>query len=126
MAMRTPLRRVRGLGSAHEGTDHFWMQRLTSVAAVPLTIVVVGVVLAAAGADFAAARALIGSPVVAIVLLLTVAVYVLHMHIGMQEIIIDYVHAPAAKIASLMLNTAFAAVVGLACVFAILKLAFGS
>jgi len=124
--LRTPLRRVRGLGAAHEGTGHFWRQRLTSVAAIPLTLVLIAVCFAAAGADYATARAFLGSPLIAITLLLTVLVYVVHMRIGMEEILVDYVHAPGLKLVSLILNTFFCVVVGLVCVFAILKMAFGA
>lgn len=123
---RTPLRRVQGLGAAHDGTEHFWRQRLTSLAAIPLTVFLIGACLAVASADYATVHAFLASPLVAVTLLLLVFVYVVHMRIGMQEILVDYVHAPGAKFATLILNTFFCVVVGLVCVFAILKLAFGS
>ena len=126
MDMRTPLRRVRGLGAAHEGTAAFWRQRVTSLAAVPLSVFLIAACVTIAGADYATVRAALASPLLAIALLLLVLVYVVHMRIGMEEIVLDYVHAPGPKYASLILNTFFCAVIGLVCVFAILKLAFGS
>lgn len=125
MAMRTPLKNVRRLGSAKEGTDHFWRQRVTSVAALLLLPFVLWLVLAVIGADYEAVRRILGNPVVAILLLLFIVTSVVHMRIGMQVIIEDYVHADGAKVALLMLNTFFSILVGLACVFAVLRLSFG-
>ena len=125
MAMRTPLKNVRRLGSAKEGTDHFWRQRVTSVAGLLLLPFVLWLVLAVTGADYEAVRRILGNPVVAILLLLFIVTSVVHMRIGMQVIIEDYVHADGAKVALLMLNTFFSILVGLACVFAVLRLSFG-
>ena len=125
MAMRTPLKNVRRLGSAKEGTDHFWRQRVTSVAALLLLPFVLWLVLAVIGADYEAVRRILGNPVVAILLLLFIVTSIVHMRIGMQVIIEDYVHADGAKVALLMLNTFFSILVGLACVFAVLRLSFG-
>ena len=125
MDMRTPLGKVRGLGSAKEGTEHFWRQRLTSVAAVPLTIAFIVIVIALLGRNHAAAVQILGSPLVAIVMLLFILTTVYHMCIGMQEVIIDYVHDDLMKFVALMANTCFGVVVGLASAYAILKLSFG-
>lgn len=124
--MRTPLNRVRGLGSAKEGADHFWRQRLTAVANLPLTLFLVGTLAAYAGADHAAVAAYLASPPVAIAMLCLVISVTVHMRLGMQAIIEDYVHAEGLRIACLMLNTFFAIAVALACVYAILKLSFGA
>jgi succinate dehydrogenase / fumarate reductase membrane anchor subunit len=123
--MRTPMRRVRGLGPGRSGTMTFWHQRLTSAAGVPLTIALVVIVLMLAGRSHAAAVQILGSPPVAIVLLLFVANMTYHMWIGMQEIIIDYVHDDKWKILSVVANTFFVFLVGFASAFAILKLSFG-
>ncbi|MEM8812546.1 MAG: succinate dehydrogenase, hydrophobic membrane anchor protein [Pseudomonadota bacterium] len=125
MSMRTPLSKVRGLGSAKEGTDHFWMQRLTGVANIPLMIFFVFLVVGMSGADHEAAASMIGSPIVAIVLLLMLVSGLYHMRLGMQTIIEDYVHAEGVKIACLMANTFFTVAVGAACVYAVLKISFG-
>jgi succinate dehydrogenase / fumarate reductase membrane anchor subunit len=126
MKLRTPLGQVRGLGAAHEGTDIFWVQRLTSIASIPLTLFLVGSCLYLIGADYEAARAYISSVFVAPALILVVVVFIWHMHIGMKEILVDYVHAPAFKFASLISNTMFSVLLGLVCVYAILKLCFAS
>ncbi len=127
MSLRTPLGRVRGLGSAKEGTEHWWAQRLTAVALVPLTFLFVALVFAfvALGDDHAKAAALMGNPLVAIVMLLFIVAGIYHMKLGMQVVIEDYVHHEAVKTVSLIALSLFSFAVGAACVFAVLKLAFG-
>jgi succinate dehydrogenase / fumarate reductase membrane anchor subunit len=124
-SMRTPLARVRGLGSAKSGTGHFWLQRVTAVANVILTIIFLGVVIALVGKPYPAAVALLSHPLVAILMLLFVVSGAVHMRIGMQVVIEDYIHGEGAKIAAVMANTFFAIAIGAACVFALLKLSFG-
>jgi len=123
--MRTAARRVRGLGAARSGTGDFWHQRVTSVAGIPLTIALIVIVIALLGRSHAAAVQILGSPLVAIIMLLFILNCTYHMWIGMQEIILDYVHEDKSKFLSLMANTFFVIAVGLACAFAILKLSFG-
>ncbi len=123
--MRTPMRRVRGFGAAHSGTGHFWHQRVTSVAGIPLSIALVIIVVALLGRSHAAVVQILGSPIVAIIMLLFIINTAYHMWIGMQEIILDYVHEEKLKLMSLMANTFFVFVVAFASVFAILKLSFG-
>jgi len=124
-SMRTPLGRVRHLGSAHHGTRAFWHQRLTSVANVPLTIAVIVIVMGMLGRNHAAVVQILGSTFVSITLILFVLSSVYHMWIGMQVIIEDYVHHENSKFAMLMANTFFSIAVGLAAVYAIFKLSFG-
>ncbi|PSJ62045.1 succinate dehydrogenase, hydrophobic membrane anchor protein [Pseudaminobacter soli (ex Li et al. 2025)] len=123
--MRTPLKKVRGLGSAHEGTDHFWRQRLTAIANVPLTLFFVGLLVSLNGADYAQVRAVLANPFVALILIAMLLSALYHMRLGMQVIIEDYVHGEGGKLVLLMLNTFFTIAVGVASVFALLKLAFG-
>ena len=123
-SMRTTVRQVRYLGSAKAGTHHVWHMRLTSFALLPLTIAFVWVVLSLIGKDYNAARAALGSPFVAIIMLLFVLSSIYHMMLGMQTIIEDYVHAEPAKTVSLMANTFFSICIGLACVYAVLRLSF--
>jgi succinate dehydrogenase / fumarate reductase, membrane anchor subunit len=122
---RTPLARVRGLGSAKSGTTHFWHQRLTSVAGIPLTIAFVLIVVALLGRNHAAAQQILGSPLVAIVMLLFIGSTTYHMCIGMQVIIEDYVHDEIPKLTLIMLNIFFSVAVALASAYAIFKLSFG-
>ena len=123
--MRTPMSRVRGLGAAHSGTHHFWHQRVTSVAGVPLCIALIVIVIGLLGRSHAAVVQILGSPIVAIIMLLFIINIVYHMWIGMQEIIIDYVHEDRLKLATLLGNTFFCFAIALASAFAILKLSFG-
>jgi succinate dehydrogenase / fumarate reductase, membrane anchor subunit len=122
--MSTPLARVRGLGSAKAGTEHFWRQRLTAVANVPLIIAFVVTVVALLGRNHAAVVQILGSPLVAVVMLLFIVSITTHMRIGMQVIIEDYVHDERAKLALLIANTFFTVAVALASAFAILTLSF--
>lgn len=126
MSMRTPLKNVRHLGSAREGASHFVMQRLTGVANVVLAIFLVWLVTKIAGADYKTARAMLHNPFVALGLLALIGSGVIHMRLGMQTIIEDYVHTEGAKLAALAANTFFAILIGLSSVFAILKLSFGA
>jgi succinate dehydrogenase / fumarate reductase, membrane anchor subunit len=126
MSLRTPLARVRGLGSAKEGTDHFWRQRLTAVSNIFLVSFLILLLARYAGADYATVRQALSHPVNAVALLLLVLSATVHMRLGMQTIIEDYVHSEGRKVAALMLNTFFALLVGVTCVFAVLKLSFGA
>jgi succinate dehydrogenase / fumarate reductase membrane anchor subunit len=123
---RTPLARVRGLGSAKEGTDHFWKQRVTAVANLILVSIAIYLIVRLAGADYLVVKRTLAKPQNAIVLLLLVLSGVTHMRLGMQTIIEDYVHADGYKIVALMFNTFFALLVGLTCAYAVLKLSFGA
>jgi succinate dehydrogenase / fumarate reductase membrane anchor subunit len=122
--MSTPLARVRGLGSAKSGTEHFWRQRLTAVANVPLSIAFVFIVIGLLGRNHAAVVQILGSPLVAVIMLLFILSITIHMRIGMQVIIEDYVHDEGHKFFLLMANTFFAVAVALASAFAILTLSF--
>lgn len=122
--LSTPLGRVRGLGSARSGTGEFWRQRLTAVAGVPLTIAFVVIVVGLLGRNHAAVVQILGSPFVAVVMLLFIATICVHMRIGMQVIIEDYVHDERHKLFLLMANTFFTVAIGLASAFAIFTLSF--
>jgi len=123
--MSTPLARVRGLGSAKSGTEHFWRQRLTAVANIPLTIAFIIILMSLMGRSYPAVKQILGSPLIAILMLLFILSATYHMRLGMQVIIEDYVHHEVAKLSLIMANTFFAVAIGLASAFAILKLSFG-
>lgn len=125
-SMRTPLKTVRRLGSAKEGTDHFWKQRMTGVANLFLAVFLVWLLVSLAGADHARVKASLANPFVALPLLLLILSAMIHMRLGMQTIIEDYVRGEGSKIVLLMLNTFFAILVGVASVFAVLRLTLGA
>jgi succinate dehydrogenase / fumarate reductase membrane anchor subunit len=122
--MSTPLGRVRGLGAARSGTQHFWRQRLTAVANVPLTIAFILIVVGLLGRNHAAVVQILGSPLIAVIMLLFILSVTMHMRIGMQVIIEDYVHDESTKLILVMANTFFTVAVALASAFAILMLSF--
>jgi succinate dehydrogenase / fumarate reductase, membrane anchor subunit len=124
-SMRTPLGRVRNLGASHSGTSDFWRQRLTAVAMVLLMVPVIVVVMMLLGRNQAGAAQILGSPLVAIVLLLFIVASAWHMKIGMQVVIEDYVHNEKLKLAVIMANNFFSVAVALISIYAILKLSSG-
>lgn len=119
---RTPLKTIRHLGSAREGTEHFIRQRLTALANAILVIVLAFVAIALSERTYPEAIALVGSPWVAVPLALAILSVCLHLRIGLQVIIEDYVHSDGLRILLLVLNTFFAAAVGAAALFAIVRI----
>ena len=126
MSMRTPLKNVRRLGSAKEGADHFWQQRVTAVANIALGLFLVWLIASMSGQGHATVKTWLANPLVAIALLLLIFSGTYHMRLGMQVIIEDYISAEGSKVVLLMLNTFFAIAIGLASAFAILKINFGA
>ncbi len=125
MSMRSDLGKVRGLGAAHSGTEHFLMQRVTAIANVPLVIFLLYFVISHLGAPRAAVLESLKNPLAAIALSLSIISITWHMKLGLQMVIEDYVHGHGAKITALLLNLFYA--LGLAAIglYAILKMSFG-
>jgi succinate dehydrogenase / fumarate reductase membrane anchor subunit len=123
--LRSPLGRAVGLGSAKEGVEHWWMQRLTAIALVPLALWFVASVIALAGADHVAVIEWLSGPLAAILMLLLIGATFYHAALGLQVVIEDYVHGEGAKFAALVLNKLICFALAVAGIFAVLKIAFG-
>jgi succinate dehydrogenase / fumarate reductase membrane anchor subunit len=121
--LETPLGRVRGLGSARSGTHHWWMQRVTSIALIPLAVWFAFAVIGLAGAGFDGSRAFVASPVNAVLLLLLVGVTLHHLASGLQVVIEDYVRAESARLIGIWGVKAACLVLGLFAAVAILRIA---
>ena len=121
-SMRTPLSRVRGLGTAKSGTEHFWRQRATGIANVPLTIGLVAILMMVLGKPYPDAVAVLSHPLSVLILLAMIVSATVHMRLGMQVIIEDYVHVEGLKVLALLANNFFSFAIGLAGVYAILKI----
>jgi succinate dehydrogenase / fumarate reductase membrane anchor subunit len=125
-SFRSGLGRVRGLGSAKEGVHHWWMQRLSAILLVPLTLWFVIAVVAHVGADYAATRAWLGSPVSFGLMVLLIGATFYHAQLGLQVVIEDYVHREGLKIASILAVKLASLVLALAAVVALMVIVFGS
>jgi succinate dehydrogenase / fumarate reductase membrane anchor subunit len=124
-SMRTPLSRVRNLGAAHSGTTDFFRQRITAVALVLLIVPVIAVIMTLLGRNQAAAAQILGSPLIAIIMILFIIASCWHMKIGMQVVLEDYVHDEKLKLAAIIANNFFSFGVGIASIYAIIKLSSG-
>ncbi len=125
MSLRSDLGKVRGLGSAKEGTSHWWMQRITAVALVPLSLWFVITASGLVGIDQAGFKTWLNEPGNMLMLILFVGALFYHMQLGLQVVIEDYVHGERAKVISLVLNLFVAIFFGGSSIIAILKVAFG-
>jgi len=123
MSIRTPFSRVQGLGASHSGTEHFWRERATSVALLPLTAWFVYAAVHLAGQSYQDAFTFLHEPVNAIAMVLFVVASVVHMTLGLQVVIEDYVHTEGNKLLLFLANKAFGWIIGVACVFSILRIA---
>ena len=123
--MRTALNKVRGLGSAKNGTGHFWKQRITAIANIPLTIGFLLIIFCATGLNYNENVELLNNPIVSIGMILTMLSFTYHMRLGMQTIIEDYIHKELLKISMLILNYLFSSFVMVASIYSILKINCG-
>jgi succinate dehydrogenase / fumarate reductase membrane anchor subunit len=125
MSMRTPLAKARRLGLAKSGTGHFLIQWVLALANLPLIGFFVWFIVAHLGTSRAGLVASLHNPAIAILLALAFLGILWHMRLGMQTIIEDYVHGHGANSACLILNSFFTAALGVAALYAILKMSFG-
>ncbi len=125
MSMRSDLGKVRGLGAAHSGTEHFLMQRVTAVANVPLVIFILYFVISHLGAPRAAVLESLKNPLAAIALSLSIISITWHMKLGLQMVIEDYIHGHGTKMAALLANLFYASALAAIGLYAILKMSFG-
>ncbi len=123
--LRTPLARARGLGSARVGVHHWWAQRLTAIALIPLVVWFAISLVMMSGAEYEVVRAWIGSPVVMVLLILTIAIGLHHGQLGLQVVIEDYVHGDGSKLALIVAVRFIAVLFGLAAIVAVLRIGFG-
>lgn len=126
MSLRSPLSRARGLGSAKEGTSHWWWQRLTAVALIPFTLWFAYGIAVHAGDGYEAVREWVACPVTAIGLAIFLGALFHHSQLGLQVVIEDYVSSEALKLTSLVLIKFIHVVLAAAAIFAVLKIALGS
>ncbi|WP_420717537.1 succinate dehydrogenase, hydrophobic membrane anchor protein [Emcibacter sp.] len=123
MSLRTPLGKVRGLGSAKNGTHHWWMQKVTAVALIPLTVWFMASMVQMTQAGFEVAVTWLSSPIPAILMILFVTTGLYHLKLGLQVIVEDYVHGEGLKTIIQMLITFGCILLAVAAVFSILKVA---
>jgi succinate dehydrogenase / fumarate reductase, membrane anchor subunit len=124
--MRSPLGRALGLGSAKEGVEHWWLQRLTAVALVPLALWFVAEIIRLAGADLDTVRAAIGHPLPAILLALLLIATFYHMALGLQVVIEDYVAAPLARLGLVVILRLTCFALAVAGIFAVFSMALAA
>lgn len=122
--MKTPLKKVKGYGAAKSGTDHFWQQRATAVANLPLITFMVGFIVYHLGASRAEVIHSLHHPVVALLLIMGLASAMWHMRLGMQVVIEDYLHSHLAKFTALAFNIAIATSLFAVAAYSILKMSF--
>lgn len=125
MSLRSPLARARGLGAAHGGTHHWWAERITAIALMPLVLWFAFSVASLTGADHAAVAGWLASPVNAVLTLLLIAVMFHHMQLGLQVVIEDYIHSRGTKYVVLVASKLASVLLGVTAAFAVLKVALG-
>lgn len=126
MNFRTPVKQARGLGSARSGVGHWWVQRVTAIALIPLGVWFAGSLIALLSADYATVTAWLALPYNAVLTALLVVVMFHHSWLGVQVVIEDYVHAEGIKIASLLIIKFIHVLLAAYGVFVVLRVAFGS
>jgi succinate dehydrogenase / fumarate reductase membrane anchor subunit len=124
MSLRTPLGRVRGLGSAKEGVGHWWAQRVTALALVPLTLWFAVSMISVVHTDYAGAVTWIGAPLNSALLILLLVCVFYHALLGLQVVIEDYVHGEGIKLATLLVTKFILTLLGAIAVVSVLRVTF--
>lgn len=125
MSLKTPLGKVKGLGSAKDGTQVWWHQRLTAILLVPLTVWLMIAILANTGNEYAGVTAWLASPLNAVLMMIFIIALFHHAQLGMQVVIEDYVHVEWQKLACIILIKFLALFAGLASILSIIKVFLG-
>jgi succinate dehydrogenase / fumarate reductase membrane anchor subunit len=126
MSLETPLHKAQGLGPAHSGVGHFWRQRVSAVALIPLTIWFAISVLGLVGTSIVSVLIFLSNPLNAVLMAAFILISLYHMTLGIQEVILDYVPHPGFKFFLMLVNYGFAIAIGAACVFSLLRIAVGT
>jgi len=126
MTLETPLHRAQGLGPSHSGVGHFWKQRVTAVALIPLAIWFAISALGLVGAHTASVLIFLSNPLNAVLMAAFILISLYHMTLGLQEVILDYIPHPGFKFFLMLVNWGFALAIAAACVFSLLRIAVGT
>ena len=122
MSLETPLHKAQGLGSAHSGVGHFWKQRVSAVALIPLALWFAIAAVGLVGASYAGVLAFLNNPVNAVLMAAFVLIGLYHMALGLQEVILDYVPHPGFRFFLMLINYTFAIALAAASIFALLRI----
>ncbi len=125
MSLRSPLSRARGLGSAKEGARHWWAQRLSALALVPLILWLAIGLAAHAGGEYEAVKAWVASPAVTVLLILVIGTVFYHAQLGLQVVIEDYVHTHWARMTIIIAAKFVAAIAAAIGIVSVLRIALG-
>jgi len=123
MSLNTPISKVRGLGSAKSGTNHWWMQKIAAVALVPLTIWFVASIVQMTNADYFTVITWLSSPVSAILMLIYIVIALYHLRLGLTEIVEDYIHGEGMKVFFQFAILFGCTIITVASIFSVLKIA---
>jgi succinate dehydrogenase / fumarate reductase membrane anchor subunit len=126
MSLETPLHRAQGLGPSHSGVGHFWRQRITAVALIPLTVWFAISALGLAGTSIVSSLIFLSNPLNAVLMGAFILISLYHMTLGIQEVILDYVPQQGFKFFLMLVNYGFALAIAAACVFSLLRIAVGT
>ena len=122
-SLETPLHKVLGLGASHSGTGHFWRERVTAAALIPLSLWFLYAALGLAGASEVACIYFLHQPVNALLMASFIVISLYHMSLGLQVVIDDYIHTSGAKIALLLASRFVVIATGSTCLFALIRIA---